>query len=258
MNIFSRLFRWMKGIFGEKDVSKSPQIEPPKVEEPIKVEEPVVVTPVEGRDPVLDKSTKIAIIVGHTKGAPGASNYKNESEFPFNSRIANKMKAHLAEKYPNKKVKIFFRPDGSYSTAVKKVGKEVGKWKAKISMELHFNSFKKEAFGCEILMWANAKYADETIKIADVMTDRLAAKFNLKERKTHKYKDGSYGDGVKILGGRERGATNIKACNDEGVRIAMLIEPCFANIENSESRAIFENEDKYAEFLADELARINV
>ena len=63
MNIFSRLFRWVKNIFIKEDEAKSPQIEPPKVEEPIKVEEPAVVAPVEERDPVLDKSTKIAIIL---------------------------------------------------------------------------------------------------------------------------------------------------------------------------------------------------
>ena len=125
-------------------------------------------------------------------------------------------------------------------------------------MELHFNSFKQLAYGCEILVWEGAKDADKTIKLADEITDRMAKKFNLKERNSHKYKDGKVGDGVKILPSKERGALNIKACNDEGVVHAMLIEPCFANLESSESKAIFENEDAYAEFLAEELANIDV
>ncbi|MDB4330158.1 N-acetylmuramoyl-L-alanine amidase [bacterium] len=239
--------------FGKSE-SKPPVIEPPKKEEPIDLPDDVDSGT---RDPVLDKKTKIAVIVGHTKKSKGASNYKGEDEFTFNSRIAEKIKTKMAEKYPSKTVKIFFREDGYYSSAVKKVGRSVGKWKAKISMELHFNSYKKAAYGCEVLVWEGAKKISDTVKAADVLTDNLADKFVLKERGKNKYKDGTYGDGVKILPSKSRGALNIKACNDEGVSIAMLIEPCFANIEQGESRAIFENEDDYAELLADELAKID-
>lgn len=254
MSIFNKLVAWIKSFFAKKDAVNVSKIEIPKSEE-VKKEEPTIV---EQKDPVLDKPTKIAIVVGHSEKSQGAVNYKGETEFSFNSRIAEKIKEHISEKYPKKKVKIFYRPAGSYTVAVKQVGKDVGKWSAKISMELHFNSFKKEAYGCEILMWGNSEYAKETISVSDKITDNLSKEFNLKERYFHKYSDGSFGDGVKILGGREKGATNIKACNDAGVKIAMLIEPCFANIEHGESKAIFENEDKYAEFLADELSHIKV
>lgn len=213
---------------------------------------------VEELDPVKSKAAKIAIIVGHTAKSPGAYNYKGESEFSFNSRIAEKVKNIMKEKYPSKKVRVFFREEGYYSTAVTRVGQNVGKFGAKISLELHFNSFHQVAYGCEVLIWEGAEHFLKTVKVADILTDNLADKFDLRQRHRHNFPGYSVGDGVKILASRDRGALNIKACNDNGVKHAMLIEPCFANKRTKESEAIFENEDKYAEFLADELASIDI
>lgn len=251
--MFSRIWNWVKGVLGlkkQKNPTKIPQIEVPNdtQSEPQKIPE---------LDPVLEKKTKIAIIVGHTAKRPGAINYKKESEFSFNSRIAEKVKNIMKEKYPNKNVKIFYRPEGYYSAAVRQVGKEVGKWKALISLELHFNSFKKEAYGCEILMLSDSKNAEKTARIADKITDDLASEFNLSERRFYKFKDGTIGDGVKPLLSKDRGALNLKYVEEYGVKHAMLIEPCFANTKQHESIAIFENEDKYANFLADQLAKID-
>jgi N-acetylmuramoyl-L-alanine amidase len=256
-------FKWLKSLFTEtKPVETKPVETKPVETKPVETKpvetKPVETKPVETKPKTPVKKTKIALIIGHTKKSQGAVNYKGETEFSFNSRIAEKVKKIFEIKYPTKELKLFFRDEGYYSTAVVAVGKAVGKWGAKISMELHFNSFKQLAYGCEILVWEGAKDADKTIKLADEITDRMAKKFNLKERNSHKYKDGKVGDGVKILPSKERGALNIKACNDEGVVHAMLIEPCFANLESSESKAIFENEDAYAEFLAEELANIDV
>lgn len=236
-------FKWIKSLFSKA--------------KPVEVK-PLENKPIEVKPARNIKKTKIALIVGHTKKSQGAVNFKGETEFSFNTRIAEKIKKIFEDKYPEKELKLFFRDEGYYSTAVVAVGKAVGKWGASISMELHFNSFKQIAYGCEILVWDGAEELDKTVMLADVITDRISKKFNLKERNVYKYKDGKIGDGVKVLPSKDRGALNIKACNDAGVKYAMLIEPCFANLESSESKAIFENEDAYAEFLAEELANIDV
>lgn len=254
MNFFSKLLNLFLSFFKKNKTPELVQDIPAQIPEIIVEEEKKV----DLLDPIARKATKIALIIGHTNKSQGAVNYKGESEFVFNSRIADKVKKIMKEKYPNKSVKLFFREEGYYSTAVTKVGEEIGKWKAKISLELHFNSLDKVAYGCEILIWDGSEFFDDNLKIADKITDNLSKKFNLRQRNKHQYKDLTHGDGVKILKSKERGALNIKACNDNGVKIAMLIEPCFANVETNESKAIFDNEDSYAEFLADELARIDV
>lgn len=258
--MFAKIWKWIKSFFGFESEEKTLPDQSSILSEESKIEhkvEPEVEQKIE-KDPVLDKKTKIALIVGHNSKRQGAVNYKQESEFSFNSRIAKKVKEIMNEKYPNKTVKIFKRPEGYYSASIRQVGKNVGKWRAKISLELHFNASKTEAYGCEILVIEQSDNLEEKIKIADKITDDLAKEFGLKERHTYKYKDGlSYGDGVKILKPRDRGALNLKYAEEYGVKHSMLIEPCFANIETEESRAIFENEDKYAEFLADQLAKID-
>lgn len=226
-------------------------VKPAEVKKPVS-EKPMPV------DPVTAKPCKIAVIVGHTPKDPGAVNYKNEGEFVFNSRIAKKIESIMKKKYPKKQVKIFLRNDGDFSKTVSQVAKQVGEFKAKVSLELHFNAVKQIAYGCEMLIWEGADKFEDTLKIADDITDRLALEFGLKERQSYKYKNGKYSDGVKVIARGDRGSWNIRACNQQGVVHALLIEPCFANNETAESRSIFENEDKYAEFLADELAKIDV
>jgi N-acetylmuramoyl-L-alanine amidase len=253
-----KFFSWLLNLFKLVKI-EAPKIEAPKIEaskiEASKVEAPKIEAKL---DPAYEKPTKIAIIVGHTAKSQGAVNYLGESEFNFNSRVAKKMKEHINKKYPKKNIKIFFREEGNYSAAVSKVGKDVGKFGASISMELHFNSFKQVAYGCEILVWEGAKDFKKTVKISDEITDKMSLKFKLKQRHKHNFPGITVGDGVKILATGDRGALNIKTCNDNGVTHAMLIEPCFANIESAESKSIFENEDKYVEFLAEELSKINL
>ena len=180
---------------------------------------------------------RISIIVGHTKESQGAINYKGESEYAFNSRIAEKVAKHIKRINSEVEVRIFFR-DGIGRSGVANLVKE---WKADISIELHFNSFKEKAYGIEILVLHKDIVS---MMAADAITDELADKFQLRER-CH--------DGVRLLNDGERGYYNLKLL--QSIPLVMLIEPCFANIETSESRAIFEDEDKYAVILGNELIK---
>lgn len=191
---------------------------------------------------------RIAIIVGHTKKSKGAVNYKGESEYDFNKRIAKEIKDYL-DNFSKKTTGIFLR-DGIGRSGV---AQAVAAWNADLSIELHFNSFETMAYGCEILVWNRSRNFTDTVIMADEMTDDLARAFNLRERNSFKTEDGIIRDGVLILTDKDRGSYNLRAMEDAGVKYSMLIEPCFANYKNTESEAIFENEKKYAETIAEYL-----
>jgi N-acetylmuramoyl-L-alanine amidase len=187
------------------------------------------------------KQHVIGIVVGHNSKAQGAVNYKGETEFAFNSRVATKMKA-IIDADPSFDGKIYNRtPGASYGNEIAELAADIKKDACEISIELHFNSGPKGAMGCEILAHAKNKLA---IKIADKITDKLAATFGLKQRDQ---------DGVKELNKGDRGAYNLIALEDVGVRAPILVEPCFANEKTAESQKIFDNEDLYAKTLAEEM-----
>lgn len=180
--------------------------------------------------------------MGHNLTEQGAVNYKGETEYVFNSRIAQMMK-NLFLLDTGIDVRIFYR-DGMNRKVVAEL---VGDYAPDCSLELHFNSFKTRAYGCEILV---LKEDVDSIFAADKITDDLAESFSLRER-------GRYieTDGVKLLDREARGSSNLRWVKEEGVPIVMLIEPCFANIRTKESEAIFENEEKYAITLVSSLIK---
>jgi N-acetylmuramoyl-L-alanine amidase len=196
-------------------------------------------TPQLPRNPDTPTVERIAIIVGHTKKQPGAKNYLGEHEYDWNTKIAKEMYEYI-KNYSTKEVGVF-RRDGIGRTGV---AEKVADWKADLSIELHFNSFKKKAYGCEVLVHKNARNYQHTFRIADELTDALATAFQLKERNE---------DGVKSITDKDRGAYNLRALIDRQVKYVILVEPCFANIKTAESAAIMEQPQKYAEVVAEYL-----
>lgn len=86
---------------------------------------------------------KIAIIVGHCKKEPGAYHKTVGSEFEYNSKVAEYLK-DIAD--------IFYYDnfDKGYETTIKLDMYPKTK-NYDLVLELHFNSFNKEANGCEAL-----------------------------------------------------------------------------------------------------------
>lgn len=242
-----KFLSWLLGLFSKKTPSNNT-----KPSEPFEPEQPVGPIPVEPVEP-SKQVVKIALIVGHTPKAAGAINYKGEREFTFNSRIAALVEAQIRQQTAQVEVKTFFRDEGSFAPAVAKVGKAVGDWGAKASLELHFNSFDQPAFGCEVLVWQGANQLAQTLAFADAMTNRFSQQFGIKQRGQYVDEFGKRFDGVRVLATQDRGALNLKACCDNGLGFVLLFEPCFANVETTESRAVFENEARYANFIAQEL-----
>ncbi len=92
-------------------------------------------------------NNKLAIVVGHTRLAPGASGVApiSASEYTWNTDLAQKIKAHAATK--GVAVEIFFRDGHGISGAYA----QVRQWGARAAIELHFNAFNGRALGTETL-----------------------------------------------------------------------------------------------------------
>lgn len=198
-------------------------IEPPKVEQPKK---PTTV----GVGPT------IGIVVGHNERAQGATNYLNESEFVFNSRIALKLQVKLAD--AGIRSVIIFRPKtGGYKHEVRSVVRELKDHDCSFSIHLHFNSAGRGAKGVETLIAQTATDRDDAW--ADVFSDTLNEEYGFYERAK---------DGVKTVPTGHNGAGMLYAVKRAGIT-PVLPEPCFGDYRTKESALIFEQEDKYVEVL---------
>jgi hypothetical protein len=111
-----------------------------------------------------------------------------------------------------------------------------------IVLELHFNSCKKIAHGCEILI--HEKTDNQSFKhcylLADIISDNINDAFLIKQR---------HDNGVKYVKENDRGAYNLKTLHNEDIKVACLVEPCFANYATAEAKAIIQNPKKYAKVL---------
>lgn len=196
--------------------------------------------PAEAPKPV--KKHILGIIVGHNSKARGAVNYKGETEFDFNSRIALRMKEIIDSSDSLFNATIYNRiPGAGYGNEIAELAKDIKEDACELTMELHFNSGPKGARGCEILVHTKNKLA---IGIADAMTDQIEHIFGIFQRDQ---------DGVREVAKGDRGAYNLIALEDVGVRVPLLMEPCFANEKTAESQKIFDQEDLYASTLANEM-----
>lgn len=186
----------------------------------------------------VEKVKNIAIIVGHTKESQGAETYNGESEYIFNTRVAEIVSKRL-NSVKSLEAKIFFRDNGGLYGAANEI-KEHFKT-VDMTFELHFNAFKKVAFGTECLIAENGgRYQDykKCFELADILTDRFSEIYNMRER---------HDDGVKAVEKGDRGEYNLRIMHRiTKTPVALLFEPCFMNIKNRESEQIVENERAYA------------
>lgn len=205
---------------------------PPRVEIP---RLPVIVPPVGVFVPT--SKIKVAIIVGHNKKKQGATNYLDESEWVFNSRIARKLQGKLAALGIDSV--IIFRPyDVGYDDQCEAVADEAARLGCTHAISLHFNdASSRSAMGVEVLIAKTATEADN--KFADIFSDILNEEYGFVERRD---------DGVYTISDRHNGSGMINAVNDKGI-ITCLVEVCFGGHKTKESELIFEQEDKYVDVL---------
>ena len=96
---------------------------------------------------------KLALVIGHRPGAPGAYGDLGIPEFRFWSELAPTIKNRM-ERSGKVEVKIFHRPEihGGYGVRMKELHREIDAWGADISLSLHFNAASNaKANGHEVL-----------------------------------------------------------------------------------------------------------
>lgn len=177
---------------------------------------------------------KIALIVGHDKLNQGAVAYTGETEYIFNSYIAKLVDRGFKRVLGAAGYELFIvdKTGVPESVLIQRLA-DNGVWAA---VELHFNSFDGKARGCEILVYKDAPRFNLAFRQADKFSDLLEREFGVFQR---------HGDGVKVIERKARGGRVLATLAKHGI-VGWIIEPCFANLETAESRAILGNKEKYA------------
>lgn len=124
---------------------------------------------------------KLALIVGHNEKKQGAvRSDSGETEWQFNSRVADLAVEYARKNYPNLDVRVFFRVPGlGYRKEIERVYDETDRWGANLTNELHFNSHAdKSARGTEVLTSGTAS----SFKFAEITQRRLLAAFGTRDR----------------------------------------------------------------------------
>ncbi len=155
-------------------------------------------------------SSKLAIVVGHTRRGPGAegANPISSCEYFWNSKLAKLIKSQASAN--NIECGIFYR-DG---IGIKGAYKKVNLWHADSCIELHFNAYDGKVIGTETLYGLYSPSKDWASSIQDAMV-------GLYDR------TGKPDRGIKqrIIG--ERGG---KSVNQLDTIPSCLIEPYFGDV----------------------------
>lgn len=95
----------------------------------------------------------VAIVVGHTEKAQGATAWNGVTEYEFNTKLAYDLSNYLLPDFPNQ---VFFRD----SLGINATYKEIEKYLPAYCIELHFNSVEdKSVSGIETLCsFTNEKF----------------------------------------------------------------------------------------------------
>jgi N-acetylmuramoyl-L-alanine amidase len=116
--------------------------------------------------------TKVALVVGHRKGAQGAWGNAGWSEYRYNKRLAEYIEDRLRSS-DDVKVKIFYRDDmtGGYGEKMKRLHKRIDKWGADYSVSMHFNAAGKESVNGHEVLYCS-KMGKKAAKVFDAALDR--------------------------------------------------------------------------------------
>lgn len=153
---------------------------------------------------------KLAIVVGHNSDSQGAVRTDTrESEFRFNSRIAELIKTY-ARQYDGLSTQIFFRQSGGgYTREIRRVYAETDAWGADATVELHFNGAKSpQATGTETL----TSGTPASMRMAVEVNNAMVAALGLRDRGVKTRREG-------------RGSQSLMV----GDAPAILIEPFFGS-----------------------------
>lgn len=219
-----KFLQWLGSIFKKPAQPSKPLPVPPVVT-------PTVPKPSQPSQPSkASPFKKIAIIVGHGSGDPGATAFDGSAEFDYNRTVAKLIQMATI---PGKEIRLFFRD----TAGITGVNGKVRLWDDDLSLELHCNSYNGKAKGCEILALSGDK---ESILIGQQLAKKFCDRFGRVLRD---------GDGVKELKRKDRGHYSL-ALVDDG-HPSILLEPFF--IDNKDE---WVDPTTYANFLIEWLKEI--
>lgn len=189
-----RFLKWLSDLFSSPSKPTEPVIvEAPKKEEP---------------SPKLPSGKKkIAILVGHGAGDPGATCWNGMAEHFFNSEASKNLPIDVK----NNEIKLFFKRKG---TGWATVYAEAKAWGAVMTVEIHLNAASGKAFGTEA--WITS---EKSRAMAELFAKRFAEKFKRKLRGEK---------GVKVAKNGDRAFKNVYFATMH-IGKSMLVEPFFCD-----------------------------
>jgi N-acetylmuramoyl-L-alanine amidase len=190
-----------------------------------KIEEKELPKPI--LQPPVVKSVKLALVVGHEMKAKGAKAISGIHEYDFFRMVVSQMKDKLKDSHVE--VEEFLR-DGRSIRATIQAAK---KWQADICIELHYNSFNKQANGCEAL-WVSKEN-----KLAQSCNEEWCKEQKIKNR------------GIKVVSKGKNGFASVDEISKNGMR-GFLWEPFFGDNEHD-----YRNPDQVSSFLSEWSKKIN-
>jgi len=211
------MWNWIKKLFKKDKPANLPIHEKNPIDEAIKVPKPSA--------PI--GSAKIAILVGHGAGDPGATCYNGLAEHEYNKKVA----AIVSAKMPN--VKVFFK---SGAGGWVPVYAQLALYRPDLSVELHLNAFNGAAKGCEVLITSEACRS---------IGEKFAAEFCLRYQRVMRG-----ARGIKWLGSGDRGFGNVYSANKVSKK-SILVEPFFCDNKNE-----WIPQEEYADFLVSFLSKV--
>lgn len=143
--------------------------------------------------------TKVAIVVGHSARSQGAVRQDTgETEFEWNSDLAELIRSEAEAFFDDIEVKVFFRQYvGSYRKEIERVYAEVDAWGAHFSIELHFNSHHNpNASGSEVLSSGSKR----SLALAEAMQAEFVKVLGNKDRGVKVRRNGR--GGKSLISGR--------------------------------------------------------
>lgn len=165
---------------------------------------------------------KIAFVIGHDKTSPGAySQHLGKSEYIYNSEVASYL-ATIGD--------IYKRPlGGGYHTQMKNLANQINGKGYDLVVELHFNSYNKQANGCEAVTYKGNTY---TRQLGEDFCTAVCRKY------------GTVNRGVKERTKEGRGGLFLALMDAD----AIIVEPFFGDHPEALK---FENEAEYAQLIKD-------
>ena len=171
---------------------------------------------------------KLGIVVGHNSASQGMTAYNGRKEYEFNLHVAKELNRLFAIPY-------YTRPSiMSYERQIDYVIEDLENDNITACIELHLNSATTKASGAEIL--GHYKYS---IEEKDHATAFLADYCAM---------TGSRNRGLKNIHEEARGFYLMREAKEKQIS-AFILEPCFANWDNSESNYVLCRTDEYIQTL---------